>query len=412
MIVGLVSMILASASNPIPDAEIATRVQAITPKLIETRRDIHAHPELANREYRTGKLVAARLRELEIEVRYPVAKTGVIGILRGSRQGRVVAVRADMDALPIEEKNEVDYKSRHPGVMHACGHDAHTAIVLGVAEVLSGYRDHLCGTVVFLFQPAEEGPPRGEKGGAALVLKEEAFVDLKASAILGLHVDPTLDFGKIGWSRGVIFASRDSFEIEITGRAAHGAYPEYGIDANLVAAEIVLTLDELGDNEEGTALTIGTIRGGDHAALVASRAVLAGTLRSLDNGHRLDLKERMERIVHKAAALRGAHAKILYIDDGVPPLVNDSSLTDAFVPILMRLLGEENVTQVEPQMGAEDFALYGEVIPAFYLRLGVRNEAKGITAPVHTDRFDIDEDAVPIGVRSLVAIVLEAMRWE
>ena len=263
----LLALLLAAAAAPAaPDAEIRAAVEAITPALVATRRDIHQHPELGNRETRTGALVVERLKALGIEVRHPVAKTGVVGILRGAKPGPVVAVRADMDALPIQERNDVPYRSRNDGVKHACGHDAHTAIVLGAAEVLAKMRARLPGTVVFVFQPAEEGPPEGEEGGAALMVKEGVLEDPLVAAMYGLHMDPTLEVGEVGWAIGPIFASSDTFAIEIEGKKTHGAYPHTGLDPIPVAAEIVqalqLVVSRQIDARDPKVLTIGSINGG------------------------------------------------------------------------------------------------------------------------------------------------------
>jgi len=232
----------AVAAPAVPDAEIRAAAERITPAVVAVRRDLHAHPELSNREERTGHLVAERLRDLGLEVRYPVAKTGVVAVLRGGRPGGVVALRADIDALPIEETNALPFRSQAKGVMHACGHDAHTAMLLGGAEVLAGFRARLPGTVVFLFQPAEEGAPEGEEGGAPLMVREGALDDPKVEAVFGLHVGSWASVGQAGWSDGPIFASSDTFTIAVEGKTVHGAQPHMGLDPIPVAAEIVQAL--------------------------------------------------------------------------------------------------------------------------------------------------------------------------
>ena len=264
-----------AAAVPTPDAEIRAAAERIAPAVVAVRRDLHAHPELSNREERTGHLVAERLRDLGLEVRYPVAKTGVVGILRGGRPGGVVALRADMDALPLDETNDLPFRSQVKGVMHACGHDAHTAMLLGAAEVLAGLRPRLPGTVVFLFQPAEEGAPEGEEGGAPLMVKEGALDDPKVEAVFGLHVGSWVSVGQAGWTDGPIFASSDSFRIEVEGKTVHGAQPHMGLDPIPVAAEIVqalqLVVSRQVDGRQPRVLTIGRIEGGTRFNIIAGR---------------------------------------------------------------------------------------------------------------------------------------------
>jgi amidohydrolase len=390
------------------EKEIEAAVLAMTPALIETRRDIHAHPELGNAEHRTGRLVAERLRKLGLEVRYPVAKTGVVGILKGARPGKTVAVRADMDALPIEERNDVPYKSQNPGVKHACGHDVHTTALLGAAEVLSRLKDKLPGTVVFFFQPAEEGPPEGEEGGAPLMIKEGALDSPKVEAIYGLHMDPTLEVGTVGYAIGPIFASSDRFIIEVVGKKTHGAYPHTGIDPVPVAAEIVqalqLVVSRQIDALNPKVLTIGQIHGGNRFNIIADRVTLEGTIRSLDATVRKELKERMARTVEGVARAHGAEAKLRFVGEGNGPTVNDAALTRASLASLATVFGKGNVLDVKPQMGAEDFASFAERVPGFYIKIGVRNEAKGITAMIHTEDFDVDEAALPLATRAMAML--------
>jgi len=403
----LTALVLA-ASAAVPDAQIRAAAEALSTRLVETRRDIHMNPELGNRETRTGALVAERLRALGLTVRHPVAKTGVVGVLVGGRPGPVVAMRADLDALPITERNDVPYKSRNEGVKHACGHDAHTTIVLGAAEVLAGLRKDLPGTVVFLFQPAEEGPPEGEEGGARLMLKEGALDDPRAQAIYGLHMDPSLDVGGVGWSIGPIFASSDRFVVEVDGKKTHGAYPHTGLDPVPIAAELVQALQLLVsrqiDAQEPKVLTIGSIHGGNRFNIIAERVTLEGTIRTLDAGVRTALRERMARTVAGVAQAHGTTARLRWVDDGSPPTVNEERLTRASVPSLQRVYGPSRVHEVRPQMGAEDFAHFAEKIPALYVKMGVRNETRGITAMIHTEDFDLDEAVLPLGVRAMATL--------
>ena len=406
----LASILLLAAA--VPDAEIERAVRGVEKEVVEVRRAIHQHPELGNREFRTGALVRDRLREIGLEVRHPVAKTGVVGLLRGGRPGPAVALRADLDALPIEERNDVAYRSRNPGIKHACGHDAHTAMLLGAARVLAGFKERLPGTVVFLFQPAEEGPPEGEPGGASLVLEEGALDDPPLSAIFALHVSSLLESGRIGWCEGPIFASTDRFIIDIKGQRTHGAYPHTGLDPIPVAAQLVLALQSIVSREIDAQLpkviTVGSIQGGNRNNIVAEGVRLEGTLRALDPEVRRQLRERVARTVAGVASAHGTTAELKF-GAGHPATLNDGALVRALVPALERALGRERVVAVRPEMGAEDFAEYATRMPGLYLRLGTRNEARGITAMVHTAEFDIDEDALPIGVRALATLAWEAL---
>ena len=280
------------------DADIKAAAEAMVPRLVETRRDLHRHPELSNREERTGKLVAERLRALGLdEVRYPVARTAWSACSRAGGPGPVVALRADMDALPIQEKPDTPYKSENAGVMHACGHDAHTAMLLGAAEVLVKLKERIPGTVVFLFQPAEEGPPEGEEGGAPLMVKEGALDAPKVEAVFGLHVALGVDVGQIGYTDGPIMASSDSFTIEVQGKSVHGALPHLGLDPVPVAAEIVqalqLVVSRQVDAQQPKVLSIGRIQGGTRFNIIADRVVMDGTLRTFDPAVRADIKARM-----------------------------------------------------------------------------------------------------------------------
>jgi len=397
----------ASASTT-PDAEIRAAAERIAPAVVATRRDLHAHPELSNREERTGHLVEERLRDLGLEVRHPVARTGVVGILRGGRPGGVVALRADMDALPIEEATDLPFRSLVKGVMHACGHDAHTAILLGTAEVLAGLRARLPGTVVLLFQPAEEGAPEGEEGGAALMVKEGALDDPKVEAVFSLHVGGWAAVGQAGFSDGPIFASSDTFRIEVEGKAVHGAQPHMGIDPIPIAAEIVealqLIVSRQIDGRQPRVLTVGRIQGGTRFNIVADRVTMDGTVRTHDATVRSEIKARMARTVKGVAEAHGTTATLRFLDEGNPPTVNDGALARSVgIPALERVFGKGAV-RLEPQMVAEDFPFYGQKAPYFYFLLGTRNDAKGIASVNHSARFDVDEDALPLGVRAMATL--------
>jgi amidohydrolase len=402
------SLVVLCAAAETPDAEIRAAAESLSGSLVATRRDLHRHPELSNREERTGRVVAERLKALGLGVRHPVAKTGVVGVLRGARPGPVVALRADMDALPIQERSEVPYRSENPGVMHACGHDAHTAMLLGAAEVLAGLQPRLPGTVVFLFQPAEEGPPEGEEGGASLMVKEGALDDPRPQAIYGLHVGLGIDGGSAGWTAGAVLASSDTFSIEVHGRRAHGAKPHEGLDPIPVAAEIVQALQLVAsrqlDAQRPKVLTIGRIQGGTRFNILADRVTLEGTIRSLDPDVRRELKERMARTVKGVAEAHGTRAELRFLGAGNAPTVNDAALAAASAPALRRVFGEAGAREVPPQMVAEDFWVYAERVPGFFFLLGTRNPPAGIESVNHTDTFDVDEAVLPLGVRALATL--------
>lgn len=408
------ALVAAAAVPPTPDAEIRAAAERVTPTVVALRRELHAQPELSNREERTGRRVAERLRELGIEVRYPVAKTGVVGVLRGGRPGRVVALRADIDALPIEEATGLPFASQNKGVMHACGHDAHTAILLGAAEVLAGLAARLPGTVVFLFQPAEEGAPPGEEGGASLMAREGALDDPKVEAVFGLHVGSWTASGEAGWTDGPLFASSDAFTIEVEGKTVHGAQPHMGLDPIPVASEIVMALQTIVsrqiDGREPRVLTIGRIQGGTRFNIIAGRVTLDGTLRTHDAGVRTEMKQRLARTVKGVAEAHGTTASLRFADEGNPPLVNDAELARGTgAPALERVFGKGAV-KVRPQMVAEDFPFLTRNAPGFYFLLGTRNEAKGIGSVNHTATFDVDEAALPLGVRAMATLAWDFLR--
>jgi amidohydrolase len=405
----LVPLLLAASLAPAtPDARLRELAASLAPALVEVRRDLHRHPELGNREVRTGGLIAERLRALGLEVRHPVAKTGVLAVLKGGKPGPAVALRADIDALPVQEKNDVPYRSEVPGVKHACGHDAHTAMLLGAAEMLAKLRAELPGSVVFLFQPAEEGAPAGEEGGAALMLKEGLLDSPKVAAIYGLHVDPTLDAGQAGWASGPIFAGSDRFTLEVAGHRTHGAAPHTGLDPIPIAAELIqalqLVVSRQTDARDAKVLTIGSIHGGNRFNIVAEGVTMEGTLRTLSRATREDVIARMQRTVEGVAKAGGTTAALAFDADANPPTRNDAALTRASVPSLRRVFGDAGTLEVPPQMLAEDFALFAEKVPGFYFKLGVRNVERGIVAMNHTEEFDLDEAALPLGAHALATL--------
>lgn len=394
------------------DAQLAKAAEALRTKLIETRRDFHRHPELSNREERTGKVIAEKLRALGFdEVKTQVGKYGVVGLLKGAKPGPVVAVRADMDALPILETLNVPYKSENPGVKHACGHDVHMTVQLGVAEILSKNRNLINGTIKFIFQPAEEGAPEGENGGAKMMIEEGVLENPKPSAIFGLHVMPNIEVGQIGYNVGAAMASADRIYITIRGKKVHGAYPHDGVDAIVVAAECVTALQSIRSRRINTqdplVITIGSMHGGNRFNIIADEVKMEGTMRTLSEDARNKAKAMIDQTLKGITSAYGASYELSIPPSVNPVTYNDPKLVLDMVPTMKRILGEANITTPRPQMGAEDFSLYQKVIPGFFYFLGVGNTSKGITAMIHTPEFDVDEEALVIGVKVMSNVLLD-----
>ncbi|MGB9606068.1 MAG: M20 metallopeptidase family protein [Bryobacteraceae bacterium] len=340
---------------------IARAVEAMRESLIAQRRDFHMHPELSNREERTARVNAQKLRSLSLDdMRTGVSQYGIVALLKGARPGPVVALRADMDALPIQETLDVPYRSQKPGVKHACGHDVHMTVVLGVAELLSRMRDELPGAVKFIFQPAEEGAPDGEDSGADRMIREGALENPRPSAIFAFHVDPTLEVGRIGYVAGPALASSDTFLIRVLGWQSHAAWPHQGIDPIAVAAECILALQTVRsrrlDPLEPMVLTIGAIQGGNRSNILADEVLMRGTLRTHNETIRDRTMSLVRDIVTGVAAAHGAQAEDSWSARSVPPTVNDPALVEASLPSLRLTLGEANLVASRPVMGAEDFA--------------------------------------------------------
>lgn len=400
------------------NAQSASRAQAIAQAaeqlratLVAQRRDFHMNPELSNREERTARVVAEKLRALGLdEVKTGVGKHGVVALLKGKQPGDAVAVRADMDALPIQETLAVPYKSRNDGVKHACGHDVHMTVELGVAEVLSKMRDQVRGTIKFIFQPAEEGAPLGERGGARFMIEEGALDNPRPSAIFGLHVMPNIEVGQVGYNVGGAMASSDRFTITLRGKKVHGAYPHDGIDTVVVAAECITALQTIRSRRINTleplVITIGSIHGGNRFNIIADEVKLEGTMRTLNEDVRKQAIEMMKQTLQGVTSAYGASYEIEFGTSN-PVTYNDPQLVAATLPTLRRVLGEANVFEPRPQMGAEDFSLYQKVIPGFFYFLGVGNKAKGITAMIHTPEFDVDEESLVIGVKAMTNVLLD-----
>lgn len=400
-----------STATSAREDRIARAAEAMRDRLIAQRRDFHINPELSNREERTSRVVAERLRAIGLEdIKINVAKHGVTALLRGGRPGAVVAVRADMDALPIQETNDVPYKSKNAGVKHACGHDVHTTVGLAVAEILAGMKAEIPGTIKFIFQPAEEGPPAGEEGGAKLMVKEGALENPKPAAIFGLHVMPTVEVGKVSFNSGATMASSDKFIAHIRGKKVHGAYPHEGIDAITIAAEAVTALQTIRsrriDAIEPLVISVGMIEGGNRFNIIADDVRLEGTIRALDEGVRQQAQILMRETLAGITSAYGAKFELEFQENAALTF-NDPALVEETLPVMRRVMGAENIIARRPQMGAEDFAYFQKEIPGFYYFLGVGNKAKGITAMIHTPDFDVDEESLVIGTRVMANVLVD-----
>lgn len=397
------------AIEPSLERKINIEIEKVKEQLISIRRQIHQNPELSNREFETSKLVAEHLKKLGLKVKTDIAHTGVVGLLKGTQSGPTVALRADMDALPIEELNDIPYKSKRKGVMHACGHDVHTTIGLGTAIILSKIRNKIKGNIKFIFQPAEEGAPPGEEGGANLMIKEGVLENPKVSAIFGLHVFPLINVGTIGYKPKAFMAQANRFEIEIIGKKTHGAAPHLGVDPIVIASEVVLAFQTIPsrqiDAREPVVLSIGIIEGGNRFNIIADKVKLIGTVRVFNPKTNQEVRSRMEKIVKGITQSYGAHYTFKY-DEGAPPVYNDPDLVKESVSVIKKLIGSRNVILLKPQMFAEDFSYYALKVPAFFYFLGVRNEAKGIIHMLHTPNFNVDEECIPIGVKLMCHLLL------
>ena len=403
------------------DVKIHKLSNDIEEKVIEWRRHIHENPELSNREFNTAKYIVKHLRSLGIEVQEGVAKTGVIGLLQSGLPGKVVALRADMDALPVKERNNLPFKSmvtseyngKKTGVMHACGHDSHVAILMGVAEVLSKMKSEIKGTVKFIFQPAEEGAPKGEEGGAELMVKENVLKNPDVDAIFGLHINSATDVGTIKYKSGGIMAAAQTFEINIKGKQSHGSRPWSGVDPILTAADIIQGLQTIISREaeltkEGAVITVGMINAGIRSNIIPESAKLVGTIRTLDYDMQKFINDRMKEMVPAIAKVHRAEATI-DIAKGLPITYNHIELTEKMLPTLQRIAGAEKVLNMNATTGAEDFSFYQQKIPGLYFFLGGKSlEIKTEDAPGHhTPDFVIDESGFVLGVKTMTALTLD-----
>jgi amidohydrolase len=378
---------------------------AYSDNVIEFRRHLHANPELSYREFNTVKYVAQQLRSFGIEP-IEMATTGLVAEVKGKNpEKKSIALRADMDALPIEEANEVPYKSKNPGVMHACGHDVHTSSLLGTAKILNEVRDQFEGTVRFLFQPGEEKNP----GGASYMIRDGALENPRPSGIIGQHVFPLLPVGKVGFREGMYMASADEIYLKVIGKGGHGASPDLAIDPILIAAHIIIALQQIisrnANPRQPTVLTFGNIIGKGATNIIPNEVNIAGTFRAMNEEWRNAGLEKIKKMAESIAEGMGGKCEV-DISRGYPYLENNPALTRRIKEAAAAYVGKENVVDIDITLGAEDFAYYSQVIPASFYRIGIRNEAKGITSYVHTPNFNIDEDALKIspGIMAWMAI--------
>lgn len=427
----------AMAAEPTPsvatrDADFKAQVEAMFAKLVETRRELHRHPELPNEEERTGRYIALRLKELGLKVQTGIAGHGVVAMLYGrdgeDGDGPCIAVRADMDALPIMEAGNTEYRSENPGVMHACGHDVHVTCALGVAELLAKNRDKFRGSVKFIFQPAEEAMPVTFKGdwGAKLMLAEGALDNPRPAAIFALHctplaapktgagagVDVPMEVGKIGYAIGPASANSDRLQIIINGKLAHGSAPHKGVDAIAVAAQVINGIQLIRSRETNTlepvVVSIGMIEGGNRENIIADRVEMKGTVRTYSSEVRDRVIKLLDRTIAGITAAHGATYEMNY-RKGYPSINNDRELAEKALSSISRIAGPQSVIETIPGMGGEDFSYFADVIPGFYYRLGVANIKRGIVAGVHTAEFDVDEECLKVGVATMSAIVCDQL---
>lgn len=391
----------------------------IEQQVIDWRRDFHQYPELSNREFKTAEKIAAHLRSLGIEVQTGVAKTGVVGVLKGDKKGKVIALRADIDALPVVERNDLPYKStvvsefmgQEVGVMHACGHDTHTAILMGVAEILSKNKDKIKGTVKFIFQPAEEGPPPGEEGGALLMVKEGVLNNPDVDAIFGLHINSQTPVGVIRYKSGGTMAAAQSFEIKVKGKQSHGSQPWSGVDPILISAKIIDGLQTIISREaqltnEAAVITVGKISSGVRFNIIPETAEMIGTIRTLDYDMQEMINRRMKEMVPTIAKAYGGEATI-EIKNATEITYNDPELVERMLPTLNRVAGVSNVQTQKAVTGAEDFSYFQREVPGFFFFLGGMTPGTTDSFPHHTPDFKIDDSGLLLGVKAMTEMSLD-----
>lgn len=375
-------------------------------EIVEWRRSLHRIPELAHEEVMTSGLIADALKDLGLDVKEGVGGTGVVARLGGAAPGKVVALRADMDALPLDERTGLDFASVHKGRMHACGHDSHMAMLLGAASALVEMRDQLSGHVKFIFQPAEE---EGQRGGAKPMIEDGVLENPKVDYVFGLHVWPSLESGRIGYRAGALLAATDTFYVTVKGKGGHGAKPHLAVDPVLAGAHVVVALQSIASREvdplEPFVLTVGKLESGTVHNIIPSEAFLEGTLRTVKEETRSSLKERLERLIGGVTSAYRADYELTF-EEGYPATINDADVTMRSLDFLREIFGEDGVVEVEPSMGGEDFSRYLRRVPGSFFFLGTRNEEKGLTASIHSPHFQVDEDVLPLGSAALTRLAL------
>jgi len=395
-------------------AEIDRQTAKISPEMIKVRRRIHMDPRLANREQETANIISGRLISLGLDVKTGIAKSGVVALLRGAQTGATIAVRADIDAVPIQELADVPFKSLNPGIMHAKGNDIHASIVLGTAYVLNELKDRIKGNIKFIFQPAGEGPPPGEEGGAALMIKEGILDNPPVGAVFGFHVWPE-NVGQAFISSGPLLANSDSFQITIKGKSSEGSQPQDGVDAIVLASQVVSAFQTLVsraiDPTDPALLTIGKIEGGTKADLIADRVRLEGTVRTLSESNRRKIAHLMESAVKGIVQSFGGDYSFS-LDETTPAVANHPELLNLMMPSLSEAIGAANVNQIKPQMMADDFALFSQRIPGFYFLLGARNPRLPNPASLYSPYFNPDERCIGIGIKILCHLLLDCLEQQ
>jgi amidohydrolase len=415
------SSVLAADPPTALDEQIDSAAMKVLPQVIEWRRFIHQHPELSNREFKTSAMVADYLKSLGLEVRTGIAKTGVVGILKGALPGPVIGLRADMDALPVTERTSVPFASKERaefngqqvGVMHACGHDSHIAMLMGTAQVLSSMKSQLKGTVVFIFQPAEEGPPAGEEGGAPLMVKEGVMDNPKIDVVFGIHINAQTEIGKIRYKSGAFMASSDWFSIKVKGKQTHGALPWQGIDPIVVGAQIIQGLQTIVSRQSELTkapviITVGKINGGVRENIVPEELTMAGTIRTLDPAMQKEVHAKIKLTAEKIAESAGATAEVT-IETKTLVTYNTPELVKQMLPSLEKAAGKENTLEADWTTGAEDFSYYGAKAPSFFFNVGGMPLGKDPkdTAAHHTPDFYIDDSRLDVGIKAFCHLVFD-----
>jgi len=418
-----VTLVASAQVSPKLQAKIDQQAKEMESKVIEWRRHIHQYPELSNRETKTGAYVAEHLKSLGIEVQTGVAKTGVVGLLKGGKPGPVIALRADMDALPVTERNSLAFASKErttfngqeTGVMHACGHDSHVAILMAVAEVLSKNKSELKGTVKFIFQPAEEGPPAGEEGGAGVMVKEGVLENPKVDVIFGMHIQSISPLGTILYRPAGMMAASDWFSIKVKGKQSHGAAPWMGIDPIVISSQIILGLQTIVSRQteltkEAAVITVGRMQAGVRENLIPEEAFMAGTIRTLDADMQKIIHEKIKTTATNIAESAGATAEVT-IENKTPVTYNDIALTEKMVASLQKAAGEKNVIRINAVTGAEDFAFYQQKVPGFFFFVGAMppDQDPSKVPAHHTPDFMIDERGFITGLKAMLDVTLDYM---